>query len=441
MIKIYKKVNKTANNPYGCLEITNINDIKNPFLLCISGFDNYNKAVFGLIREGAHAARVYTTQEVAAGFNIDTMPIDFIGYTYVDDKGQKNSHELAHCLLLPFIKLHGINYQAMVKQARKINLFTFDTGVERYIEAEKEMFADLIKEGFSEGEVGTILSQICLLALGTNIDLTNLYATNFMFVDLNDKDIENEELLDYKRVLLEKRSCSMYVPIGEKDSIFFPFLGAGNHSVKDYLEMQSPSKPAICSMTVFCLQNSLANCKTSALLSVDKDDVYAPLYTYAANLRSVHDTMCILDNEVKYDNAPKYTLNEVQLRMELDSICRMIQKQQLSIENKDKNSQDLATKVNNLISSIRKYSSETTYYQILTDSHMWFPTNDVLSKESDKEIREKYEGKQPIIKTTPKKTKKTETKKVENKKENKKKEVKKSTKKKETKKTPKNKKK
>ena len=27
MIRIFKKINKTANNPYGCKEITNINDV------------------------------------------------------------------------------------------------------------------------------------------------------------------------------------------------------------------------------------------------------------------------------------------------------------------------------------------------------------------------------------------------------------------------------
>jgi len=429
MIKIYKKINKSANNPYGCIQITNLNDLKNPFYLCISGYDNYNKAVFGLIREGAHAARVYTTQEVAAGFAIEKMPIDFIGYTYEQDSDNSNEYELAHCLLLPFIKLHGSNYQAMLKQARKINLFTYDTGAEKYANAEKEIYNTLVNEGYSESEAATVLSQICILALGTNLDLTNLYATNFTFVDLNDKELETKELIDYKRVLINKHSPSMYVPIGERNSIFFPFLGAGNHSVKDYLDMKSPSKPAICSMTVFCLQNSLANLKTSALLSVDREDVYAPLYTYAANLRSVHDTMCILDNEVKYDNSPKYTIDEVQLRIELDSICRTLQKQQTSLYNKEKSTQDLTNKVNNIINSIRKYCSNTTYYQILTDCHMWYPADDVLSKESDKEIREKYEA----LNKEEKPKKKASKKKAEPKKDNKKKEVKKNTKKKETK--------
>jgi len=436
MIKIYKKINKTASNPYGSIEITNLNDLHNPMLLCISGYDNYNKAVFGLIREGAHAARAYTTQEIAAGFAIEKMPIDFIGYTYEDDRGKSNEYELAHCLLLPYIKLHGVNYQAMLKQARKINVFTFDTGAEKYLNAEKIMFEDLRKEGFSENEADSILSQICILALGTNIDLTQLYATNFSFIDLNDKEIITEELMDYKRVLLQKKNCSMYVPMGDRNSIFYAFLGAGNHSVKDYLAMESPSKPAVCSMVVFCLQNSLANQRTSTLLSVDKEDVYAPLYTYAANLRNVHDTMCILDNEVKYENAPKYTLNEVQMRIELDGICRTIQKLKISIDNKEKNTQDISFKLNSVIDSIRKFSSETTYYQILTDSHLWYSNDEVLNEPSDKEIREKYEKtNKPVEKKEVKKPAKKKAKKetTEKKKETKKNQNKKETKKKETK--------
>ena len=86
----------------------------------------------------------------------------------------------------------------------------------------------------------------------------------------NDKEIITQDLLDYRRVLMQRKSPSMYVPMGDRDSIFYAYLGPGNHSIKDYLAMESPSKPSVCSMVVFCLQNSLASQKTNAVLSVKK---------------------------------------------------------------------------------------------------------------------------------------------------------------------------
>ena len=102
MLKIYKKINKTISNTYGSYEIKNIKDINKPFLLCISGYDNYDKSLFGIIREGAHAARVYTTQEIAAGFKIEDMPIDFIGIRFEkDNEYQENYQELTSKFLFP----------------------------------------------------------------------------------------------------------------------------------------------------------------------------------------------------------------------------------------------------------------------------------------------------------------------------------------------------
>ena len=129
MIKIYKKINKTRNNLYGSCEITNINDLNKPFLFCLSESSNYDKSIFGIIREGAHAARVYTTQENAAGFNLEEMPIDFLGMKIIEKQKEETKYdELSKNFLLPFLKLHGLNINAVKKQARKINLFTFDNG-------------------------------------------------------------------------------------------------------------------------------------------------------------------------------------------------------------------------------------------------------------------------------------------------------------------------
>ena len=411
MLKIYKKINKTISNTYGSYEIKNIKDINKPFLLCISGYDNYDKSLFGIIREGAHAARVYTTQEIAAGFKIEDMPIDFIGIRFEkDNEYQENYQELTSKFLLPYLEMHGVNYHAILKQAKTINIFTFDKGCITYKKAEKELEKKLIEEGLSEEETTKVLSQITLIALATNEDLSQLNATNIKFLDLNDKETQDIELDEYKRILTLKNNCSMYVPTGNKNALVYYFLGNGIHIAKEYLKDECVAKPAISAITSLFLQNSLANQKTEKLLAISKDEMIDPLYYYGANLYPLEETICLLDQEIKYDNAPKYTVEEAKLRKELDTACKHLQKDKMIIENREKECKDISNKMTSVINNIRKYSSDTTYYQILTASNLWFSKEEVLKEESDKEIRKKKE-KRKIEKPKEKKAEVTKTKK------------------------------
>jgi 3-dehydroquinate synthase len=79
MLRVFKKCEKSIDKLYGVKEIVDFENYDEPFLMCISSQDSIDKSVFGLIKEGARAARVRTSDEIAAGFKIDEMPIDFLG--------------------------------------------------------------------------------------------------------------------------------------------------------------------------------------------------------------------------------------------------------------------------------------------------------------------------------------------------------------------------
>ncbi|MBQ3307722.1 MAG: hypothetical protein IJG68_05995 [Bacilli bacterium] len=388
MIKIYKKINKTMNNLYGSCEIKNINDLNKPFLLCISDSDSFDKAIFGIIREGAHAARVYTTQENAAGFKIEKMPIDFLGIKRIENE-EKIENELSKDFLLPFLKLHGLNKNSIMKQARKINLFTFGDGCITYKNSEKELFSGLCNEGFSKKEAEEILSQISLTALGTKEELSDLYATNIRFIDLCNIKTQNEKLREYGNILMRNKTLSMYCPIGKKNSYDYLFLGQGKYSAKDYLKDECPAKAAISAVVSFFLQNSLDNLKSNNLVRINRDVFTEPLYQYGANLKPLKETLSNLDSKIKYDDTPKYTKEEFSLRAELDTACKAIQKKQLLVKNREEENHELTEKVNTIITNIKKYSSETTYYQILIRSNLWHTNEEFLEEESDKEFRKK----------------------------------------------------
>lgn len=93
MLQVYKKVEKSLSNPYGVIAVQSLEDLGKPFLLCLSAQDNHNKSVFGIIKEGARAARVNTTDEMGAGFKIDDFPISFLGLKFEKDDCYKKIFE------------------------------------------------------------------------------------------------------------------------------------------------------------------------------------------------------------------------------------------------------------------------------------------------------------------------------------------------------------
>ena len=54
MIEIYKKCEKSIDNKYGIEKIDNLDELRKPFLMCLSSTEDDN-SVFGLIKEGARA--------------------------------------------------------------------------------------------------------------------------------------------------------------------------------------------------------------------------------------------------------------------------------------------------------------------------------------------------------------------------------------------------
>ncbi len=105
MLSIYKKCEKSLSNPSGIVEITNINELSKPFLLCISAQDIIDKSIYGIMREGAQAARVCTSQEDAP-FKLSSIPVDFLGIRFQADEQYKyNYREIVDKLIYPYIHI------------------------------------------------------------------------------------------------------------------------------------------------------------------------------------------------------------------------------------------------------------------------------------------------------------------------------------------------
>lgn len=420
MIYLYKKVNKTKYNTYGFIEIKGVKDLNRPFLLCLSGSDKYDKSVFGIMRAGVQLARGYTTKGMAAGFSIDCMPIDFLGISFKKDgKYSNNYDEIAERLLLPFLLKDGDTPKKVMKQARRVNILAYDKGAEEYRNIEVKLKSLLIKHGFSKEDTIDILTQFAVVALGTDADLDEVRATCTIFNDVNDVKIANVLGDKYRRVLERNNANLMYLPYGNYNCLYYSFLGSGEHSLKSYLADNCIAKPSFSAVIANALELSLQNESVKSIIKMNMEVTLKVLYYYANENAKVQELLTVLDSRLNYANSYRYTLAEASLRKELDDSYKQIRKTRKSLEKEYMEESIINEKFNKLIKNIRKYCSDTTYYQILTSTGLW-ANKDVLELDSDRDIRKKYDKLPKSVKetSTKKKTtkKKTNTKKTTSKK-------------------------
>lgn len=393
MLEVYKKIEKTMDNPYGTIKITNIDELKKPFLLCLSAQDMNPKSVFGIIKEGARAARVNTTDEVAAGFKIGEFPVDFLGLSFEKDEiYQRNYEEIVDSFIYPFLVVNGEkDVNNVKKRARKINIMTYCDGTLTYANIEKRLETKLQNDGYSESDIRDILSQIALVAIGTMVDTSDLKATTASFIDVNDIEIHSERTNGYRRLLDNKQRKSIYGRL-RNNNILYIFDGSGNHSLKEYFLDSNVAKPALSSVLSEFLQNSISNEHNNTLVGISTDNILKQLNIYGDERKSPLELLRVLDGELSYNGAIRYTGEEARLRHELDMSYVEMQKTKAKLDRvqneKDKKESDLKS----VIEGIRKYSSDTAFYQILVSAKMWqAPTGrDVFEEQSDRAIREIY---------------------------------------------------
>ena len=393
MLNIYKRVEKSIDNNFGIVDILNGCELSKPFLLCISAQDNIDRSIYGIIKEGAYASRVCTTEGEAAGFKIDEMPVDFLGVRFKrDDKYKNNYEEIFDTFVSPYLFREGKeSIDELKKRARNMNFMTYCDGTITYKGIEKCIEEKLLSMGYSEIDINDILSQISLTAVATMVSTKDVKATTTTFIDVNDEEIETELTNGYKRILEESKMDSFYGTYG-KNTLYI-FNGSGKHKLKEYLSNESIVKVALSSVVSKTLENSVRNNREETLSPISTGLMLETLDRYTDPNKSVEEGLKKLDSSLSYNHTPRYSVGELALRKELDDAYRKlglanIQNERLVKDNKEKD-----TKLNSVVDNLKRYSSDTTFYQVLVSSGMWQPPigRDVTSELSDRQVREVYE--------------------------------------------------
>lgn len=394
MLSIYKKVERSSDNPSGIIQINSISELNKPFLLCLSAQDNHDNSIYGTIREGIIASRVYTSQDIGARFKIDEMPLDFLGLRYVsEDKNKKNYEEIVDNFLYPFLIGDGTRtIEEIKKQARKINFMTYCDGTYTYCKIEERIIQKLISNGFSEKDVNDIVSQISLTALGTMVDTSSLKANTIAFIDANDSEISNNVTEMYKEEMQKRGVKSLYGTYPNTDNVIYVYNGSGKHDLTEYFERDNMIKPVISGVLTDYLENSANNAKSQTLIPLLQSRKIAKINKYSDQRISPSALLEELDSSLSYGETPKYTLEEIPLRQELDECYRKIRKLQEEVVKVAKYNSSLEEKTKQIISSIKTHCSDTTFYKILVPLGMWqLPIGlDISNEKSDRVIIEGF---------------------------------------------------
>lgn len=396
MLEVYKRVEKTKDNPYGAVLVQNINQLDKPFLLCLSAQNTHPKSIFGIIKQGARAARVNTTDEFAAGFKIDEFPIDFLGVKFLRDASYQNNYEeITDRLIYPY--LMGASQRPSVieleKRARRINIMAYCDGTLTYSMVEKRLISKLRYDGYSIEDIESILSQISLTCISTMVDLSNIKASTIGFIDVNDEEIENEKTPRYQNILQERKRRNLFGHLRNSNNLVYIFKGSGKHSLKEYFKDDTTVKVAISATLGYFLENSVENESSKELVPLYMREAIKLLKYFGDERKNTDDLLNTLDSILSYNKAPKYTREEAKLRQELNEAYmdyNNLKSKQESAENLRKK---LFKNIDALMKGIKTYSSETTMKQILCSAGMYqSPAGvDIFQEKSDKQIREEYE--------------------------------------------------
>ena len=386
MLKIYKKVEKSKDNPSGYIELSP-NELDRPFLFCISAQDNHDQSIFGTIRQGVRAARVYTSKEIGAGYKVEEFPVDFLGFRFVKENiNDDNAVELVSNVLYPYLTKNGIVIEQLIEQAKKMNFMTYCDGTKTFKKIEKELMNQLSINKISDEDIKTIISNIHLIAIGTQVDIRKLNSTCISLVDINDTEIWNS--LTYKvRNIMENRNTTFLFGKFNDNSGYYYYDGTSEHDLTEYFREGVSIKPILHLVISKVLEASIHKKKFNINNIIDE------IKLLIKNGTNQDKLMDIIDSSLDYGNSPRYTQDELELRKQIDELCYLYEKEKKDKECLEKSDSVKSETIKRMVEGIKKYSSDITFYQILVGMGYWQAPQGMKPYDylSDREIRNNIE--------------------------------------------------
>ncbi len=382
---IFKKCEKTLENPLGFEEITNYDNYDRPFMLCISAQESYENSIYGIVKEGARAARIRTTDELAGGFKINEMPFDFLGI-----KNDKNEKDLVDDFIYPFLK----RGDDLKKQARKMNFFVYCDGTNRYIQLENKLKERLRKDGYSEKVIKDILSQISLISIATERNVSSVYATTFIFKDVNDLEVKDRVSEACLNGMIKNSRKTIVANISGNARVF-AFNGTGEHDLKEYFKDGNIVKPSLCAAVSYLIDNSIRNTTSEELMPINTRLLTQIVLQFDAEFADSKELLDNIDTSLEYGGTPRYTASENELVNKLDEVYKKFNDASRDAQREAQRVKELETQKQTLINGIKENCSDVAFAQIVVKNGLWRNANpktkELIPLPTDKQVRQAYE--------------------------------------------------
>ena len=154
MDTLFKKVNKSKSCPAGAVELTpEDRPFAKPCLLCFSAQSRDAKSVYGAPKVGAAMARCRIKGHYRGGFDIDEMPISFLGSMMTER--EPSPQEFVDAYILPQLVVNGqrVSLNEACRVLRNLNIITYCDGALKALAIEKAIADGMRNLGYSEEEI------------------------------------------------------------------------------------------------------------------------------------------------------------------------------------------------------------------------------------------------------------------------------------------------
>lgn len=165
----------------------------------------------------------------------------------------------------------------------------------------------LLNKAFYKDNIEEILSNISLIALNTETNLNNIYATTIQYQDVcDDIDIYSpnyfENIIDYLRT-----ANLLYVVSKENNRYIFYYLGDGTNILKNTISNNNICKPLMSVNTILNLNNSIINNESNSYIKLDNKKIIDTITKGIPNNSKIsnEEHMLDIDNNVNYYNRIK----------------------------------------------------------------------------------------------------------------------------------------
>lgn len=321
MVTLYKKIEKSKGNLHGFEELK-VEDIPllHPTMICLSAQSSRPKSAFGIVREGMRAARLRTSQGVAAKYALKDFPINFIGLTY-DYKDKDLGVALAEDYFLPLVSKDGkkINIEQAKKNMRNITIMSYCDGTIVYSNFESRLVSLMQELGYTDREITEILSELALIGVLTMRDTSKCLATTFQIVDVNDSEIFDEATPKLINSLDRQQTNHDFIQIGNNNGMYY-FKGSGEHSIKTFFKNDYLPHAMMSAIVSQCLTRSIDS---------NHDFNFSNMQRMINSIINHHNVgftpdeiLYDLDAQINYPDARKLSDAECELLDTIDELSR-----------------------------------------------------------------------------------------------------------------------